>query len=131
VTSRRILLIPAVLVLASCSNVCSVSTSAPSSHASPSAVSKPPVADASCKGEAGSHSINSNTSTTFKITNRTSETLTVFWLNFQGQRVKYFDLAQGETRSQGTFVTHPWVVADPNGTCIRLFLVTSPTQITI
>jgi hypothetical protein len=55
----------------------------------------------------------------------------VFWLNFQGQRVKYFDLGPGQTHNQGTFITHPWVVADPTGACIRLFLVTDPTQITI
>ena len=119
------------VALASCSNVCTAPSPSSSSHASPSAVSKLPVADASCRGEAGSHSINSNTPTSFKITNTTYETLSVFWLNFQGQRVKYFDLAKGETKSQGTFVTHPWVVADPNGMCIRLFLVTTPTEITI
>ncbi len=103
----------------------------PTQAARPSPVAKAPIADASCKAESGSHSVNSNTPATFTISNQTSVTLTLFWLNFQGQRVKYFDLAPGRTQSQGTFVTHPWVVADPQGGCIRLFLVTDPIHITI
>lgn len=124
---RRLLLVCSVLVLASCSNVCAPTPQA--ARSSPAA--KAPIADASCKTEFGSHSVDSNTSTSFTITNQTSVTLTLFWLNFQGQRVRYFDLAPGTTQSQGTFVTHPWVVADPKGGCIRLFLVTDPIHITI
>lgn len=121
------MLLGGVLVLASCSTMCS-----PTPQAAPTSPSvKAPLADASCAAESGSRSVNSNTPTTFTITNRTSVTLTLFWLNFQGQRVKYFDLAPGMTQSQGTFVTHPWVVADPKGGCLRLFLVTDPSHITI
>ena len=115
------------MTLASCSGTCS-GTASPTP--SPT-VATLPVADASCQAEARSQSLNSNTPTSFTITNHTSETLSVFWLNFQGQRVKYFDLSPGQTHDQGTFITHPWVVADPKGACIRLFLVTDPTHITI
>ncbi len=77
--------------------------------------------------------MNSNTATSFTLVNRTSVSLSLFWLGFQGQRVKYQEVPAGETRNQGTFVTHPWVVADPSGRCVRLFQVPSatPIQVTI
>lgn len=124
---KRLLFVAGVLFLASCSNMCGSTPQA--AHTSPPA--KAPIADASCTAESQSHSVNSNTPTMFTITNQTSVTLTLFWLNFQGRRIKYFDLTPGMTRSQGTFVTHPWVVADSKGGCIRLFLVTDPIRITI
>jgi hypothetical protein len=127
---RLVLLAAALMTLVSCTGTCA-GTASPTSSPAQQLVAQLPVADASCQREAESRSINSNTPTSFTIRNHTSETLTLFWLNFQGQRVKYFDLAHGQTRSQATFVTHPWVVADPNGACIRFFLVTTPMQITI
>jgi VHL beta domain len=127
---RLVLLAAALVTLASCSGTCS-GTASPTPSPTPTPVARLPVADASCQAEAHSQSLNSNTPTSFTITNHTSETLTVFWVNFKGQRVKYFDLGPGETHNPGTFVTHPWVVADPRGTCIRLFLVTTPAQVTI
>ena len=123
---RLVLLAAALITLASCSGTCSSTASS-----TPTPVAKVPVADASCQAETRSRSLNSNTPTSFTITNHASETLSVFWLNFQGQRVKYFDLGPGQTHTQGTFITHPWVVADPTGACIRLFLVTDPIHITI
>lgn len=103
------------------------STSGPAAAPSP----QPPVADASCRSESSSRSLNSDKPTSFMITNQTSVTLTLFWLDFQGHRVRYTDVAPGATMSQGTYITHPWVVADPRGTCVRLFLVTGPTHITV
>ena len=91
----------------------------------------PPTPDPSCQQEPGSHSLNSDQATSFTIANRTSVVLTLFWLDFQGQRVKYFDLAPGATAPQPTFVTHPWVAADPIGNCVKYFLVTAPAQITV
>jgi hypothetical protein len=100
-----------------------------SSGVSPTA--SPAMADSSCQLEAQSKSLNSDHATSFTITNKTSTTLTVFWLDFSGARVKYFDLPPGATHDQGTYLTHPWVVADTAGTCVRLFLVTTPSHITI
>lgn len=69
--------------------------------------------------------------TSFSIVNHTSETLGLFWLNFQGQRVHYTDVDSGQSKDQGTFVTHPRVVTGPSGTCMHLFLVATPATITI
>jgi uncharacterized protein YcfL len=127
--ARRLLLVLGVLLLTSCSSVCGPTTSLPTQSSYPNV--KVPGADATCNAESTSHSLNSNTPTSFTITNKTTVTLTVFWLDFQGRRVKYFDLAPGVTKSQGTYITHPWVVADSRGGCVRLFFVTDPTQITM
>jgi von Hippel-Lindau disease tumor suppressor protein len=115
------------LLLIACSGGSSPSTTA--APRSPAAVHATP--DATCQLEAQSRSINSNTATSFTITNQTSDQLTVFWLDFQGKRVKYFDLPAGSSHQQGTFVTHPWVVADPSGNCVRVFMVTTAATITI
>jgi hypothetical protein len=134
--ARRLMLLFGVLALASCSNVCGSTSPVPVSSPSPQASSPGAsptglVADPSCKSEPSSHSLNSNSPTSFTITNHSSVTLTLFWLNFTGQRVKYFDLPPGGTKTQATFITHPWIVADPSGTCLRLFLVTDPIQFTV
>ena len=133
---RRILLIAIALgTLASCTGNCSGSTSSvvesptPVVAASPTAVA--PVRDASCDAESTSHSLNSNTPTSYTFVNHTSVALSLFWLNFQGQRIHYQDVPAGQTRGQATFITHPWVMADPAGNCIRLFLVTTPDTITV
>ena len=116
------------ILLASCSSSTSQS---PASSPTSSAAANLPVPDASCAAESTSHSLNSNTPTSFTLVNHTSETLSLFWLNFQGQRVHYTDIDPSGAKDQGTFVTHPWVVADPNGQCLNLFLVTTQTTITI
>ena len=130
---RRLLLILAVLALASCSNTCGgpASSGVPAPSTTPSKTSTPVYPDSSCKTEAQSHSLNSNTATSYTITNHLVTTVTLFWLNFEGKRVKYFDLAAGETKDQATFITHPWVVADQQGGCLLLFLVTDPVHITV
>jgi hypothetical protein len=121
----------AVVAVIGCSGSSATAVASPVASASASPQAGPPVADASCAAEAGSHSVNSDHPTSFTITNHTSETLTVLWLNFKGQREKYFDLPAGQSHDQNTFVTHPWVVADPHGNCVRLFTVTTTTTITI
>jgi hypothetical protein len=134
--ARRLLLLFGVLVLAGCSNVCGSTSpapvSSPSSQASgPGASPTGLVADPSCQKESSSKSLNSNSPTSFTITNHSSVTLTLFWLDFTGKRVKYFDLPPGGMKTQATFITHPWIVADPSGACLRLFLVTDPIQFTV
>ncbi|MFI5281649.1 MAG: hypothetical protein ACHQ0J_00795 [Candidatus Dormibacterales bacterium] len=128
----------AVTALAGCYPSCSGGSS-PAASTSPTATPTPEarltpsslVADASCDAEATSRSLNSNTATSFTLVNRSSVAISLFWINFQGQRVHYQDVPAGQTRGQATFITHPWVAADPSGKCTRLFLVTTPATITI
>jgi hypothetical protein len=78
-------------------------------------------AESLCAEENTKRSIESLSETSFTITNRTKEMLTIYWLDYQGRRQEYFKLMPDETRKQPTYRTHPWVVADPTGRCIRLF----------
>ena len=135
---RALLIAVAVSALAGCYPSCAGGTpaaQAPSANptARPTAGQAPSalVADASCDAESTSRSLNSNTDTSFTLVNRSTVAISLFWLNFQGQRVHYQDVPAGQTRGQATFITHPWVAADPSGRCIRLFQVTTPATITI
>ncbi len=127
----RLLLASTLLLLGGCTPMCggAAPASSPTPVASP--VTSPLAADPSCGAEATSHSLNSNTGTSFNLINHAPVTLTLFWLSFQGQRVKYQDVPPGQTRHQGTYLTHPWVVADPAGRCIDLFLVPTATPIDV
>jgi hypothetical protein len=88
-----------------------------------------PAADASCQNEATTKSTEAAGPTTYTISNHTAVTLTVYWLNYTGQREKWFDLSAGQTQAQETFETHPWLVAGPDGACLRIF--SAPATIVI
>jgi len=85
--------------------------------------------DLLCADEQNQRSIEGTTAATFTITNRTQQVLTVYWLDYEGQRQEYFRIRPGEKRKQPTYLTHPWVVTDPTGKCIRLFY--APADIVI
>ncbi|MEO8193424.1 MAG: hypothetical protein ABI681_06205 [Gemmatimonadales bacterium] len=55
-------------------------------------------------------SLNSSTPTLVRLTNATCSTVSVYWLDFTGQRVFYNSLAPGDSYVQGTYLTHPWVI---------------------
>ena len=56
----------------------------------------------------------------FTLTNHTKSTLFLYWLNYEGKRVKYEEVPPGQRVNQPTFLTHPWVVTDTKGRCIRI-----------
>lgn len=57
-----------------------------------------------------------------------SEYVTIYWLNFQGKRVRYNDLPPGTEVTYHTYLTHPWVIAEPNWeahmSCEEVFMPT-------
>lgn len=55
-------------------------------------------------------SANSNTPSTIEFVNATCETLSVYWLDFNGAAVLYATLPAGGVNVQPTYVTHPWLV---------------------
>lgn len=74
------------------------------------------LAAAECPGEAGKHSRNSDVSTSikFRIVGENDETqFKVYWLDFNGNRVLYKHGFAGDTWTQQTFMTHPWLVTAP------------------
>jgi hypothetical protein len=86
--------------------------------------------DPSCQQVAGHKSLNDNTAATILFVNNTSETVQTFWLNFKGDRVFYSQIAAGESHSQNTWITHPWIVADLSGACLK-FYITSTSAPTV
>lgn len=96
-----------------------------------SLVASAPTPDSTCKAEKQSHSASSTKPVSFTLANHSSVTLTLFWLNFNGARVKYFDLAPFTSAPQPTFVGHVWVVALPDGACVHFFTVTTPFTLTV
>jgi hypothetical protein len=52
-----------------------------------------------------------------KITfvNRSAQTIRVYWIDYQGNRVLYAMLAPGEEYGLNTYLHHPWVITDEDG----------------
>ena len=55
------------------------------------------------------------------IRNDSSEPLKLYWLDYQGRRKLYANVAPGQSSHQRTFLTHPWVLADRNDACVQIF----------
>lgn len=65
--------------------------------------------------------------------NQRSDDVTVNWVNYQGQEITYGVLASGQEWTQPTYVTHPWVIRDSNGSCLQAYdsLTTSVVEISM
>ena len=53
--------------------------------------------------------------TTFTVVNQRSSPVRLFWLNRQGRRQSYGEVAPGATREQHTYEGHAWLVANEEG----------------
>lgn len=70
--------------------------------------------------------------TTIEFVNQRSAAVVLYWLDLEGARQKYYDLPAGQTVEQGTYVTHPWLIADANGTCLAIYLASAdPAAVTL
>jgi uncharacterized protein YjbI with pentapeptide repeats len=82
-----------------------------------------------CSIEPTLKSLEGNVPTSVKFQNQTTGTgsVTVYWINYAGQRVFYNTLGPGQSYVQGTFLTHPWVVTDGTNnanSCLGIWLPT-------
>lgn len=84
---------------------------------------KTPQIDSSCRIESTLSSKESATprETTFTLVNQSKVPIVLYWLNYQGQRVKYAEIAPNDRFEQPTYLLHPWVVTDSSGKCLRTF----------
>jgi len=78
--------------------------------------------DASCNDRQNLRSQNSNTATKLTFINRSGGTRGILWLDFDGQQKEYANLNDGEQIVLDTFMTHPWMVTDGPGNCLRIVL---------
>ncbi len=65
-------------------------------------------------GRAPSRSLTTGDQTEITFVNLTETPLRLFWLNPEGKRVSYGELAPGQTRQQHTFAGHVWLITDLN-----------------
>ena len=60
------------------------------------------------------------TSTHVTFTNRSSRNVVTLCLNYDGEPVKHHELGPGESYTQQTYVTHPWIVVETDSGRYRL-----------
>jgi PKD repeat protein len=100
----------------------SVSVSSPSSP--PANQARTTLAPQACSQEGSLHS-QSGAQTSIRFYNDGQTALTVYWLDFQGHRVKYQDMAAGGTWDEPTYVSHAWLLATTDGACVAIFVAQS------
>jgi tetratricopeptide (TPR) repeat protein len=62
-------------------------------------------------------SIEAVTQAQMVLVNESDVTIDIYWLNYQGGRVRYQTLAPGQNGLQHTYLTHPWLAVDRDGVC--------------
>src|SRR5688500_10592545 len=77
--------------------------------------------DSSCSKERSARSAATTQAVNATFTNQTGEFHTVYWIDFDGRRQKWFDLAVRQTMRQSTFAGHIWLVAKLDGQCVAIF----------
>jgi hypothetical protein len=72
--------------------------------------------------------LGSRSPTTITFTNKSNATVRIYWLNFNGDRILYGTLKNGQVLSQPTYLTHPWVVANTSDQCEAIYMPTPYPQ---
>ena len=85
----------------------------------------PQLAPIACSQERRLKAQGVEVGTSIEFVNQRSAGVVVYWLDFEGARQKYYDLPAGQTYEQGTYVTHPWLIADANGTCLEIYVASA------
>lgn len=80
-------------------------------------------AQSRCPSEAGLRSKqgNEDEKTQIIFRNERAEAIRVYWINYSGHRELYGSIDPGETHTQPTFATHPWVVTDDQDNCLNVY----------
>ena len=85
--------------------------------------------------DTGFISTSGDTPASITFNNLTGSAVDVYWINYSGDRVLYQTLAAYSSYIQGTYITHPWVVAlagsgdtlaQGTGTLLAGFLAETP-----
>ncbi|MGH9962637.1 MAG: hypothetical protein ACREBC_36905 [Pyrinomonadaceae bacterium] len=84
-----------------------------------------------CSQESALRSTSFDTKTLITFRNETSRTVKVYWIDYEGDRISYGTLKPRESRSQQTFLTHPFVLTDLDDKCIGIFLPTQEPAVAI
>lgn len=85
----------------------------------------PPAASIECKEEGTLRSLEANVQTSMVFTNKESQPIRVYWLDYDGKRILYETLGTGQVFSIQTYVTHPWLITDAKDNCKAIYMPTS------
>jgi Domain of unknown function (DUF4440) len=84
-----------------------------------------PLVVQDCSQESSVKSLSFEVRTGIQFTNTTSQTVVVYWLNYQGERDptegQQMTLKAGQSGFRQTFLTHPFLVADASGKCLGIY----------
>ena len=78
-----------------------------------------------CSDETVLKSLRADKAVPVEFINQGSEPVTIYWLNYDGERVRYYTLAAKNSYYQNTFVTQPWLIVDGNNNCLGIYVVES------
>jgi prepilin-type N-terminal cleavage/methylation domain-containing protein len=76
---------------------------------------------AGCPGEENLRSISSTKKAELTFINQTSIPVKLYWIDFSGARVFYYDVMPSQKLKVKTFLSHPWVAADSSQVCLGIF----------
>jgi len=89
---------------------------------------KPAPDSPACPQAAVAKAQNEATPVVVTFTNRHGAKVSLFWLNHVGAREAFAVIKDGETYTQNTYLTHPWLVMDQFNRCIDLFVPEDGSQ---
>lgn len=69
--------------------------------------------------------------TEITFVNRGEVTLFVYWINYQCEEEYFQTLPPGHQYIQQTFMTHPWVIRDPDGRLVNSYIATDAEPVTV
>ncbi len=81
-----------------------------------------------CAGEGQIKSASTDISTEITFTNNSSAARQIFWIDFEGARVQYGNIAPGASHVQPTFLGHAWMIADKDADCIGLYFAETASR---
>ncbi len=76
----------------------------------------------SCDQLTGTKSLNSLDSVNITFTNNSKRLLHIKWVDYNGSEVNYSDLADGNSWSVPTYLTHVWVIRKTDGACSTILI---------
>ena len=81
-----------------------------------------PARELSCREQSTIASSNSNTPAKITFINNSGMQRAVQWIDFNGRIKNYADLSAGQQITLDTFLTHPWLITDGPGNCVKIVL---------
>jgi hypothetical protein len=86
------------------------------------------MADADCSRLGSLRSQNSNTKAKLTFVNKTPESRSIIWVDFNGNTQEYKSLQPGQKWTVNTFLTHPWLVTDGPGNCYGIYIASGSSR---